>query len=80
MSKQEKLIAKFRTANKQFKWDDLIAMLKGMGFEQIEAEGSRVTMVNEQIIIKLHKPHPQKEIKAYVIKQVKEVLTAEGLL
>lgn len=80
MSKQDKLVAKFIASNGEFKWSDLVAMLKGMGFEQIEGAGSRVSFVKESLIIKLHKPHPQKEVKAYAVRQVKEVLIAEGLL
>ena len=33
---------------------------------------------NETIL--LHKPHPQKELKAYQIKQLIEVLEQEGLI
>lgn len=80
MSQQEKLIAKFKAANGVFKWSDLVSLLKGLGFEQYEGAGSRVSFQNGSIIIKLHKPHPQKEVKAYAVRQVKEVLISEGLI
>ena len=79
MTKQSKLIERFKAA-KIFKWSDLVTMLKGLGFEQVEGDGSRVSFINEHIIIKLHKPHPGNEVKAYAVKQVKDTLKAEGLI
>lgn len=79
MTKQSKLIESFKSA-RIFKWNDLVTMLKGLGFKQIEGDGSRVAFVNDHIIIKLHKPHPGNELKAYAVKQVKETLTSEGLI
>jgi predicted RNA binding protein YcfA (HicA-like mRNA interferase family) len=80
MSKQEKLIAQFLLAKKDFKWVDLVAVLKSLGFEQIEAEGSRVDFVKATVVIHLHKPHPQKEVKAYALKQLKTLLKQEKIL
>lgn len=80
MSKQDKLLEAFKVAKKEFKWTDLVAVLKLLGFEPVEAEGSRVDFVRGELVVKLHKPHPQKEVKAYALKQVKETLHKEGLL
>ena len=80
MSKAEKLIKKLKSAKKSFKWSELTALLENLGFKKIEGDGSRVTFVNDNILIKLHKPHPQKELKAYAIRQVKEILKSEGLI
>jgi hypothetical protein len=35
---------------------------------------------NGEITIHLHKPHPQKKVKAYAVKQVKTLLEQEGLI
>ncbi len=80
MSKQDKLLEAFKAAKKEFKWTDLVAVLKSLGFEPVEAEGSRVDFVMGELVVKLHKPHPQKEVKVYALKQVKETLHKEGLL
>ena len=80
MSKAEKLIKKLKSAKNSFKWSELTALLESLGFKKIEGDGSRVTFVNDNILIKLHKPHPQKELKAYAIRQVKEILKSEGLI
>lgn len=80
MTKADKLLIEFKQAKKSYLWSDLVNLLKVLGFEQFEGAGSRVRFIKDDLQIRLHKPHPQKEIKAYVIKQVKETLIAEGLL
>lgn len=82
MSKKQKLITKFLNADKTYKWSELVALLTALGFNQIEGHGSRVKFDNGEPsqMINLHKPHPQKEIKAYVIRQVREKLQAYGLI
>lgn len=80
MSKKDKLLQKFLATKRNFLWSDLVGVLTSLGFEQIEAEGSRVDFVKGDLIINLHKPHPAKEVKAYALKQVKEVLNQWGVL
>jgi predicted RNA binding protein YcfA (HicA-like mRNA interferase family) len=80
MSKAEKLKRKFKQAKSQFTWPELVTLLTHLGFRQIEGEGSRVAFTNDTLIIKLHRPHPQKEVKAYAVRLVREVLENEGLL
>lgn len=55
-------------------------MLILMGFKKIEGAGSRVSFDNGVIELKMHKPHPGNEVKAYVVKAVKQTLQQEGLL
>lgn len=80
MSKAEKLKARFRCATHQFTWLELVALLAHLGFIKLEGEGSRVVFTNGTIVIRLHRPHPQKEVKAYVVRLVREILETEGLL
>jgi hypothetical protein len=80
MSKAEKLKAKLRRAETRFKWTELVALLAHPGFEQIEGDGSRVAFHSDTLVIRLHKPHPQKELKAYAVRQVREILQSEGLI
>ncbi len=80
MSKAEKLIDKFRNASGTFPWKDLVAMLKLLGFESQEGSGSRIKFIRGRLVISLHKPHPQNEVKSYAVKQVKETLKSEGLI
>lgn len=80
MTKLDKLITDFQGAKGQYKWTDLLSLLNGLDFELIEGSGSRVRFTNGEITIHLHKPHPQKEVKAYAVKQVKTLLEQEGLI
>ncbi|HGG59999.1 MAG TPA: type II toxin-antitoxin system HicA family toxin [Gammaproteobacteria bacterium] len=80
MSKTDKLLIKLENASNSFTWSDLAALLKTLGFEQIEGSGSRVRFMKGDLQIRLHKPHPQKELKAYAVKQIREILKSEGLL
>lgn len=78
MSKKDKIMQKFLNTKRNLLWSDLASALKGFGFEQIEAEGSRVDFIKGVLVINLHKPHPEKEVKAYALKQVKEKLKIWG--
>ena len=80
MTRLGKLITEFKGAKGEYKWTDLLALLKGLGFDPIEGSGSRVKFTNGEVSINLHKPHPQKEVRAYAVKQVKSLLEQEGLI
>ena len=80
MSKAGKLAQKFMATRGPFKWTDLLALLTSLGFEQTGGEGSRVSFVKGDLTIRLHKPHPQKEVKAYAVRQIQSILKDEGLL
>ncbi|MDF3076719.1 MAG: type toxin-antitoxin system HicA family toxin [Sphingobacteriaceae bacterium] len=79
MSKKEKLISRFKTQPNDFSWDELTLLLTYFGFAEVskgKTAGSRRAFVNERTrqIIRLHKPHPEKVLKQYQIKEIKEVL------
>jgi hypothetical protein len=74
MSKHEKLIAKLLNKQAVFTWQELAALLRGLGYRQIEGDGSRVKFDNgdPQAMINMHKPHPGNELKSYAKRQVIE--------
>jgi len=80
VGKKEKLVNQFLSAERTYKWNQLIRLLKILGFRKTEAAGSRVNFTNGVLLIKLHKPHPGNEVKAYVIKEVKALLQQEKLI
>lgn len=82
MSKKDKLIQKLNNHNAAWVWKDLVSLLTHLGYEQIEGSGSRVKFDNgnAEDLINLHKPHPGNEVKAYVIRQVREKLEQGDLL
>ena len=69
---------------KDFTFDDAETLLKYLDYVRSnkgKTSGSRVMFINEEHgSILLHKPHPQKELKSYQIKQLIEILEQEELI
>ena len=65
-----------------FSWDELVRLLKNLGFQEIQGSGSRVKFYHQQRdrLIQLHKPHPAKILKRYMIKEILEILTGGQLI
>lgn len=86
MSKQVKLLAKFLKdpPPKNFKWDELVSMLRGFGYELRTNQGGSIRSFYNQntghTIRNVHKPHPGNEIKTYLVKEIRETLTQEGYM
>lgn len=84
MGQKEKLIQKLKSKPKNFTFDEAETLLKYLNYirsNKGRTSGSRVMFVNEKHgNILLHKPHPQKELKAYQLKQLIEILEQEGLI
>ena len=85
MAKREKLLEKLRQRPRGFTWDELVRLLRQLGFEPVKrgrTSGSRQRFVQAAsgLTISLHQPHPQKELKRYQIDQVIEFLEREGFV
>ena len=85
MSKEEKLLQRFLSRPKNFTYEELRKMLKGLGYtesQQGKTSGSRVAFYNEttQHLIRLHKPHPNPELKMYQLDLIREALEERGLI
>ena len=82
MTKQEKLLSKFISRPTDFTYNELIRLLRGFGYEELQGSGSRVVFCNEQIKhnIKLHKPHPGNVLKRYQIDLIIKELKSNGLI
>ena len=84
MGQKEKLIQRLKTKPKNFTFDDAEALLKYLDYvcsNKGRTSGSRIIFSSEKHgNILLHKPHPQKELKTYQIKQLIEILEQEGLI
>lgn len=85
MSRKEKLIQKLLNKSGTFTYPDLKSLLGKFGYEEEgsgKTSGSRVAFVNAHSnhIIRLHKPHPGNELKAYQRKQIITELKNEDLL
>lgn len=77
--------AKQRLKNEPFDYTFKEAenLLVSLGFEKYnkgKTSGSRVRFVKSEYKIDIHKPHPQKEMKRYAVRQLKEKLEEFGEL
>ncbi len=84
MGHKEKLIEKLYSSPKTVTFDDVASLLGNLSYHlsnKGKTSGSRVVFVSdEHQPILLHKPHPQKELKVYQIKQLIQILEQEGLI
>lgn len=85
MGQKEKLIAKLKTAPRNFTFNDAETLLGYFTYRRSnkgKTSGSRVMFVSDEYKTKiiLHKPHPRKELLEYQVKQLIEQLRQEGLL
>ena len=84
MSQKDKLIEKLKTLPKDFTFDDAEVLLKYLQYirsNKGKTSGSRVLFYRDGFPpILLHKPHPQKELKPYQVRQLLEMLQQEGLI
>ena len=78
MSKRDKLWIKFMEVppKKNLTWSDLLTLMSALDFEQLEGDGSRVKFYHKakDIVVNLHKPHPDNLLKTYLVKQIQEKL------
>ena len=84
MGQKEKLIRRLKAKPKDFTFDEAETLLQYLSYVRSnkgKTSGSRIMFISEEHeTILLHKPHPQKELKAYQIKQLIEILEQEGLI
>jgi hypothetical protein len=84
MSKQEKLLQRFKSKPTDFTWAELRSLLAGLGYELAASGrtgGSRVRFLHPgHPPVIMHKPHPTPVLKRYQVEQLLEFLKKEGLL
>ncbi len=84
MGQKDKLIQYLKSKPKDFTFADAETLLGFFGYTRSnkgKTSGSRVMFVSEKHPpIMLHKPHPRKELLAYQINQLIDILEQEGLL
>lgn len=84
MGQKEKLIERLKSKPKDFTFEEAETLLGYYGYQRKDkgrTSGSRVIFVSEgRHAILMHKPHPRKELLAYQVKELREVLEQEGLL
>jgi hypothetical protein len=61
------------------RWADLASLLRSIGAQEHQGQGSRVRFVLDDSILNLHKPHPGSEMRRYAVEDVREWLAALGI-
>ena len=59
-------------------WRDVASLIKTLGGEIRYGDGSRVRIDLKGESLNIHSPHPQKELKRYTVRLVKELQTRTG--
>ena len=61
------------------RWDDIEAMLVGLGATRSGGGGSRVRFVLNGLPATFHRPHPQSEANKPLVRSVREFLLNAGI-
>jgi hypothetical protein len=83
VGKKEKLIKRLKNVPKDFTFDEMKNLLLLLDFimsNKGKTSGSRVIFAKGNIGVVLHKPHPNKELLEYQVKQVLEILERNNLI
>ncbi len=85
MSRHEKLKEKLLRSTGNFTYNEMVTLLKSLGYrveERGRSSGSAVMFYNRRLDDKImfHKPHPEKELKRYVIKMITDKLKNNKML
>ncbi len=83
MGKKDKLLEKLLKMPKDFTFNEMVSLLSYFGYELKQGgTGSGVKFIKNgsNEVINFHKPHPNGELKKYVLQQVIEKLKKEGLI
>jgi len=63
---------------KTLPWDDIESLLRAVGCEFEEREGSAAVFDKGGEVFHAHRPHPRREVRPYVIKEVRAYLERIG--
>jgi hypothetical protein len=55
-------------------WDDVVSLIRGLGGTVLQGDGSRVRFDLNGVSLNIHSPHPQKELKRYQVKAIRDFL------
>ena len=83
MSTKGKLIERFKKQPKDFTWDELVRLFSVFGFaidNKGKTSGSKTVFAKDEDEIEIHKPHPSKIIKRYVMKNVLKFLIVKNFI
>ncbi|HQH00658.1 MAG TPA: type II toxin-antitoxin system HicA family toxin, partial [Smithellaceae bacterium] len=60
-------------------WRAVESLFKAIGADIFEGRGSRVSVVFDQRVLDIHKPHPSGEMKKYAVEKIRDFLAVIGV-
>jgi HicA toxin of bacterial toxin-antitoxin, len=60
-------------------WDNVVFLVLALEGQVLQGDGSRVRFDLNGVSLNIHSPHPQKELKRYQVKAVREFLINAGV-
>jgi hypothetical protein len=60
-------------------WNDVVSLILALDGQVLQGDGSRVRFDLNDVSLNIHSPHPQKELKRYQVKAVREFLINAGV-
>jgi hypothetical protein len=60
-------------------WNDVVSLILALDGQVLQGDGSRVRFDLNDVSLNIHSPHPQKELKRYQVKVVREFLINAGV-
>ena len=64
---------------KTLAWADIESLLGSLGAKKVNRDGSAVSFALNGARLDVHRPHPQKEAKPYVVRNTAQFLTLAGV-
>lgn len=83
MTRADRLIEEFKVCRGPFPYKDAVKVLSQLGYsEKTTGGGSRRKFVHDKTkhILRFHSPHPGNELLLYVVKQLQDSLSEQGLI
>ncbi|MDE0367285.1 MAG: type II toxin-antitoxin system HicA family toxin [Gammaproteobacteria bacterium] len=84
MTRLHKLVGRFQSRPRDFTWAELRRLPEGVGYIEVKTgrtSGSRVRFVHPNApTIYVHRPHPGKIVKMYLIDDIARLLTEAKLI
>jgi hypothetical protein len=80
-NKQQKTLSAIfaKPVPNSIEWSEVESLINALGGEIKHNQGSKVRIDLNQISLNIHSPHPQKELKQYAVRLLKEFLEKAGV-
>jgi HicA toxin of bacterial toxin-antitoxin, len=66
-------------ARSDIRWDDVESLWLALGADVTQGRGSRVRVAFNDEKATFHEPHPEPELKKYLVKKIKQFFESSGI-